>query len=136
MTERETTAIPFAYTGPLRDDRPKHSVQLCKSDILKADVQVIREGGANNLHSHTGNDGFWLVLRGRAKFYDENDRIVADLGVHEGVLVPRDCPYWLESGSDEPLELLHVSAKDLSVKDRRINHRERSAVTRTVKGME
>ncbi|MFW5918037.1 MAG: hypothetical protein ACOCR0_01010, partial [Haloferacaceae archaeon] len=50
-------------------DREKVMNLLCASELLEADVQLVREGGANELHYHTGQDGFFLVLRGSARFY-------------------------------------------------------------------
>jgi mannose-6-phosphate isomerase-like protein (cupin superfamily) len=120
-------ATTFTYTGPPSPGTaPKKTVRLCRSSLIRADVQVLpAHGGANNLHSHTGNDGFWFVLNGRVRFYDENDTVVGDLGRHEGMLVPHDTPYWFESAGDEPLELLHVAAGDPRIDDTRVDHRAR-----------
>jgi quercetin dioxygenase-like cupin family protein len=94
----------------------KAMVSLFQTDIAWGYVQVLREGGETNLHSHTHMDGFWMVLSGRAKFYTEGDRLIADLGKYEGVLIPRGYPYWFESASEEPLELLQVESFDRSLK--------------------
>lgn len=59
----------FKYRKPDNLIGGKSIVQLAESDIIRGCVQIVREGGENNLHSHKGMDGFWLVLRGRAKFY-------------------------------------------------------------------
>jgi mannose-6-phosphate isomerase-like protein (cupin superfamily) len=91
-------------------DRAKKVVMLARTDHMIAAVQVLKEGGENNLHSHPHLDGFWMVLGGRAKFYGENDVLIADLGPHEGVLIPRNTRYWFESSSDDVLELLQVEA--------------------------
>ena len=91
-------ASTFNYAGPPdQGNAPKKHVPLCKTPLLKADVQVLGDNGANNLHSHTGSDGFWYVLKGRAKFYNEHDEVVGDLGPTEGILTPHDTPYWFES---------------------------------------
>ena len=111
----------FKYSIP---DSPKEKsiVPMCRTDILRADVQVLKHGGENNLHSHTGNDGFWMVLAGRARFYAEGDDLLAELGKHEGIAIPRGFRYWFESAGEEPLELLHVVAYAQNVKDERINY--------------
>jgi mannose-6-phosphate isomerase-like protein (cupin superfamily) len=83
---------------------------LCHTDALLAGVQFVSGGGEENLHSHRYLDGFWFVLRGRVRFYTTDDELVADLGPHEGVLVPREFPYWFESSGDETLEMLQVEA--------------------------
>jgi mannose-6-phosphate isomerase-like protein (cupin superfamily) len=50
------------------------------------------------------------VLAGRARFYTEGDALVADLGRHEGVLIPRGFKYWFEQTGDESLQILQVHA--------------------------
>jgi mannose-6-phosphate isomerase-like protein (cupin superfamily) len=110
----------FKYERP-DIERGKKVVPLCQTDLMRAHVQVIQEGGENNLHAHTGNDGFWLVLGGRARFYGEGDVVLAELGENEGVLIPRGFKYWFESAGGEPLEILHVAAVAQNAKDERIN---------------
>ena len=103
---------------------PKVVVPIARSDIMYCAVQVLRDGGANNLHSHTGMDGLWLVLKGRMRFYDEKG-LVGEYGQHEGVFVPRNTPYWFESVGDEPLELLQAESIDRRGKNKRIDHEAR-----------
>jgi mannose-6-phosphate isomerase-like protein (cupin superfamily) len=55
------------------------------------------------------------VLSGRARFYGEEHVLLADMGQYEGVLLPRGVPYWFESGSDEPLELLQIEGSDIAM---------------------
>ena len=102
----------YRYERPDRDDPTKLHVDLCRTDILKGSVQVVGDEGANNLHSHRGQDGFWFVLRGRARFYTAGDEVIGEFGEHEGVLTPRDFPYWFESVGEEKLEILRVGAYD------------------------
>lgn len=127
----ESTEV-FNYGGiPTgKDHKGKVVVPLGRTDILRAGVQIVREGGANNLHSHSGNDGFWYVLSGKARFFGQpsGDGAVQMIGEFEkdqGVIVPRNFPYWFESAADEPLEILHVSAHDPRAADRRTDHEPR-----------
>ena len=108
----------FKYTRPDLTSK-KTMVRLARTDRMLAFVQVLREGGENNLHSHGHLDGFWMVLKGRARFYGEGDKLLADLGPHEGILLPRNFQYWFESSSDETLELLQVEAADISMPEDR-----------------
>jgi mannose-6-phosphate isomerase-like protein (cupin superfamily) len=87
----------------------------------------VSEGGENNMHSHPATDGFWWVVRGKARFYDENDEPM-ELGPEQGIFVPRGVPYWFEKGGDEPLHLLRVAARVQGMDDqpRRVNHRPRN----------
>src|SRR4051794_37575363 len=100
MAERAREPHAFKYQTP-PVDRAKTIVWLARTDILFADVQVLQDGGETNLHSHSHLDGFWMVLSGRARFYGEGDVVLADLGKHEGVLLPRGTKYWFESVGPE-----------------------------------
>jgi mannose-6-phosphate isomerase-like protein (cupin superfamily) len=115
MVETRHEAYSFKYEMP-QVEKPKTIVWLTRTDHLFADVQVITHGGETNLHSHSHLDGFWFVLSGRARFYGEGDRVLGELGKHEGILLPRGTPYWFESASDEPLELLPLEASDVPIR--------------------
>lgn len=111
----------FKYEKPAEQDSGKAIVSLCQTDIIRGAVQVVREGGDNNLHAHRGMDGFWMVLKGRARWYGPGDEVLGEFGPHEGIVMPRNSPYWFESVGDEELELLQVVAFDRSVKNDRLD---------------
>lgn len=100
----------YSYSKPELGERKKRVNILARTDIAVCGVQVVREGGENNLHSHTNLDGFWTVLAGRARFYTTDDVLIADLGPMEGVLIPRGYPYWFESSGENDLEIFQVEA--------------------------
>jgi mannose-6-phosphate isomerase-like protein (cupin superfamily) len=111
------------YGPPNEEFAGKAVIRLVQSDILFGNVQVIREGGDNNLHSHAGMDGFWFVLKGNARFYGPtDDEVIAELGPHQGVFIPRNFAYWFEKIGDEELEILQVEAIDRSVRNVRTDH--------------
>jgi mannose-6-phosphate isomerase-like protein (cupin superfamily) len=111
----------FKYKTP-EFDGVKKSMLVCNSDLMKVMVQVVKDGGENNLHSHTGDDAFWYVMSGAVKFYGEGDKLIGEFKKGEGILVPRGFQYWFESSAPEPLEILRVTAKDQNVKNERLNH--------------
>ena len=111
----------FAYVKPSSRIGGKSIVSLCQTDIIRGAVQVVSEGGDNNLHSHTGMDGFWMVLQGRVRFYGPGDEVLGEFGRHEGIVMPRNAQYWFESCGDEELELLQVVAFDREVKNERVD---------------
>ena len=123
-----TTAGQFSFRADgTPPDRAKAVVNLCRTDLLKAAVQVVRRGGENNLHSHPHRDEIFYVLRGHVRFYTEGDEVLADLGPDDGVLIPRGFPYWFEVTGDQPLELLQVAAADSATEAEgtfggRVNH--------------
>jgi mannose-6-phosphate isomerase-like protein (cupin superfamily) len=101
------------YERPtLKDGQPKAVKLLARSDRAFFAVQLVSEGGENNLHSHAHVDGFWFVLSGRARFYTTDDEVIGEFGPYEGVLVPRTYPYWFESCGDDELEILQFEASD------------------------
>jgi mannose-6-phosphate isomerase-like protein (cupin superfamily) len=112
----------FQYQKPSDMPGGKAIVQLAGSDIIRGRVQVVREGGENNLHSHRGMDGFWMVLAGRVRFYGPGDVVIGEFGKHEGVLIPRGEQYWFESASDdEELEILQMAGFEKGAKVERID---------------
>jgi mannose-6-phosphate isomerase-like protein (cupin superfamily) len=113
MPAQSTSVTVFGYSEADPDPhRAKTVVTLCRSEYLKASVQFVREGGENNLHSHPHRDEIFFVLGGRCRVYSTGDEMIADIGLHEGVLIPRGFPYWFESSGAEPLEILLVAAAD------------------------
>jgi mannose-6-phosphate isomerase-like protein (cupin superfamily) len=115
-------ASVFRYHRPDQLKTKRGIAPLVRSDILFSAVQIIREGGENSLHSHAAMDGFWFVLRGRARFYGAGDTLIGEICQNEGVFVPRNVPYWFESVGDELLELLQVEAIDKTVKNTLTRH--------------
>ena len=111
----------FRYTKPDHQDTGKAITSLCQTDIIRGAVQTLKEGGDNNLHSHTGMDGFWMVLEGRVRFYGPGDEVLGEFGKHEGIVMPRNAQYWFESCGDEDLELLQVVAFDRDVRNDRVD---------------
>jgi mannose-6-phosphate isomerase-like protein (cupin superfamily) len=99
----------------------KKTWQVCNSDLMKVQVQVVKSGGENNLHTHTGEDAFWYVISGAVKFYGEGDKVIGEYQKGEGILVPRGFKYWFESASNEQLEILRVTAKDQNVDNKRVD---------------
>ena len=120
----EARARVFKYEMPeIPPGRGKGSVSLCRTDIVSVGVQAVKVGGETNLHAHPGSDGIWLVLSGRARFYEDKDVVTAELGKHEGILIPHGVKYWFESASEEPLEIMHIVGRVPNFKGQtRINY--------------
>ena len=105
----------FSYPGPAdsraRDRGPEkgRSYDLLYNDSMISTVQIMQKGQGNALHYHNDEDGYWLVLTGRARFFGEGDTHFGDLGSMEGIYTPRYTRYGFECISDEPLQVLRVS---------------------------
>ncbi|MEC7490861.1 MAG: hypothetical protein VYA17_14875 [Pseudomonadota bacterium] len=115
------TPQKFRYEKPADIASGKSIMSLCQTDIIRGAVQVLKEGGDNNLHSHTGMDGFWMVLGGRVRFYGPGNEVIGEFGVHEGIVMPRNSQYWFESCGEDDLELLQVVAFDRELKNERVD---------------
>ena len=84
-------------------------------------IQTLEEGGRQGLHAHAALDGLYFVLSGRARFYGEGNRLMAEVGPNEGVYVPRAAVYGFEAVGGR-LQMLSVEAIDKSIEDRFISH--------------
>jgi mannose-6-phosphate isomerase-like protein (cupin superfamily) len=110
----------------------KNVTELVRTDLIRANVQVVTDGGETNLHAHTGMDATWTVLQGAATFYGKGDEVIAKLEKHEGILITRATPYWFESSGDEPLVILHVMAYQPGATAKRIDYTPRKELPRDI----
>ena len=110
--EAEAAISTFSYKSPEKMTRAKANTMIAKGNLVRAMVQVVREGGENNLHYHAKVDGFWFVLKGKARFYGPGDTLIAEVAPHEGVVIPQYARYWFEKTGEEDLEILLVQAFD------------------------
>jgi mannose-6-phosphate isomerase-like protein (cupin superfamily) len=110
----------FRYQAP-EVNHGKAAVRLASTGRVRAAVQVLKKGGENNLHYHRYQDGVWMVLSGRVRFYGEGDEVLGEFGPMEGILVPHGFQYWFESVGDEVAEILQVEAavRELNTEERR-----------------
>ena len=87
----------------------KLHVKLAGTDSCRASVQVLNQGGENNLHYHPNMDLIYMVLKGRVRFYGPDKKVLGEYGVHEGILLPENSRYWFESVGEEEAHLLQVA---------------------------
>src|SRR5262244_1244431 len=76
----------FKYQTP-EFEGVKKSMIVCHSDLMKVMVQVVKDGGENNLPTHTGDDAFWYVMSGAVKFYGEGDKLIGEFQKGEDILI-------------------------------------------------
>jgi mannose-6-phosphate isomerase-like protein (cupin superfamily) len=118
--EAETRIQPLAYAVP-DSGKPKDVMMLGKTGRMRTLVQVVKDGGENNLHYHTNSDTTWMVMQGRVRFYGLGDKLIGEYGPGEGILMPGGARYWFEKAGDEELHLLQVVAAEPGAKAERIN---------------
>ncbi|HEU0072104.1 MAG TPA: cupin domain-containing protein [Alphaproteobacteria bacterium] len=107
----EARMQPIKYDMPVNPKR-KEIIHLSKSDLMKVNMQVLSDGGENNLHYHTGSDTTWYVVKGRVKFYGVGDEIIGEFGENEGIFIPGGARYWFEKTGEGDLQLLQMVAID------------------------
>jgi hypothetical protein len=66
-------------------------------------------GWSGSLHYHPNQDGIWLVLKGRVRFYGPNNIVRGEYGELEGILQPQNSRYWFEVVSEEEAWLLQIA---------------------------
>ncbi len=108
----EAAVHSFKFTRPdidFQSKKKKIHVRLAGTNSCRASVQVLSEGGENNLHYHPNMDLIYMVLKGRVRFYGAGDKLLGDYGEMEGVLLPENARYWFESVGDEEAHLLQIA---------------------------
>ena len=110
IEEAEKGIRSYRYKKPEVIESGKARIELGRGGNIRGVVQVVKEGGENNLHYHTDADSLWMVLKGRVKFYGVDDELLGEYGPQEGIITPAYTRYWFESSGDEELELMQISA--------------------------
>ena len=87
----------------------KLHIKLAGTDSCRAQVQVLKKGGENNLHYHPNMDLIYMVMKGRIKFYGPGDKVIGDFGPNEGMLLPENSRYWFESVGEEEAWLMQIA---------------------------
>ena len=83
---------------------------LARTENMWATLKVYASGGENGLHTHPNEDHTFVVLQGKARYYDA-DGGHTDVGKHEGIMLPAGAYYWFEAISEEPLVLLRIGCR-------------------------
>jgi mannose-6-phosphate isomerase-like protein (cupin superfamily) len=83
---------------------------LAETDNMQLRLKVYASGGENGLHAHTSEDHSFVILQGRARFYDKDGK-ATDIGRYEGIMIPADSYFRFEAISSEELVLLRMGAK-------------------------
>ena len=124
--EAEAQVHTLRYEKPEQASKykVKDLVWLVRRPLLRVLVQIVREGGENNLHYHTKSETSWIVLKGRAVFVGMGDTVLADIGPMEGIHIPGGARYKFYKEGEEDLEILQIVAAEDGgrEKDERINY--------------
>ena len=102
----------FAFTRPdieFPNQKKKIHVKLAGTNSVRAAIQILKEGGENNLHYHPNMDLIYMVLKGRIRFYGPGDKVLGEFGPTEGLLIPENSRYWFESVGTDEAHLLQIA---------------------------
>jgi len=91
-------------------EQGRTNTPLARTDNMWAMLKVYASGGENGLHTHPNEDHTFLVLQGKARYYDA-DGGHTDVGKHEGIMLPAGAYYWFEAISEEPLVLVRIGCR-------------------------
>lgn len=93
-----------------RVDGRNPGLPLARGQQLSCYVRVFHRGeGERFLHAHD-DEAAWLVLEGRAVFYDAHGARMADVSAMEGIFLAQGCAYQFECNADRNL-LIRVAAR-------------------------
>ena len=91
-------------------EKGRTNTLMSKTDHMSVILKVYASGGENGLHTHPHEDHTFLVLQGKARYYDA-DGGYKDVGKHEGIMLPAGAYYWFEAISEEPLVLVRIGCR-------------------------
>ena len=91
-------------------EKGRTNTLLAKTENMWATLKVYASGGENGLHTHPNEDHTFLVLQGKARYYDADGNHV-DVAKHEGIMLPAGAYYWFEAISKEPLVLIRIGCR-------------------------
>ena len=107
----EAKIVNFKFEKPEKEipHGKKAHVKLAGTNSCRASVQVLNQGGENNLHYHPNMDLIYMVLKGRVQFYGPDGKLWGDYGPNEGLLLPENSRYWFKSVGEEEAWLLQIA---------------------------
>ena len=92
---------------------------LARSEAMSVRIKCYAQDGENALHTHPGQDHTFVVLAGKARFYDVEGN-TTELTRNHGILIPEGYYHHFTSCGDEALVMLRISAEKRKVPARRI----------------
>ena len=100
----------FHYERPASND-VKTIAWLVKDPQFTVAVQIVKDGGENNLHFHTNASQVYFVIAGQVRFHGVGDCVIADLGSQQGIFIPAGARYWFEKTGEDDLQMLQIVSR-------------------------
>jgi quercetin dioxygenase-like cupin family protein len=102
----------FAFERPPQELEAgrKFLCKLVGTDSSRVSIQVLNQGGENNLHYHPNVDLTYMVLKGKVAFYGPGDALIGEYGPLEGLNLPENSRYWFVAVGTDEAHLLQIQA--------------------------
>ena len=101
----------FSFTVPdVEAPNGRINCYLAKTDSCSATILVLRDGYKASHHYHPNQDGIWVVLKGRVRFFggrDETD--MGEFGPFEGIKQPENSRYGFQAVGEEEAWLMQIA---------------------------
>jgi mannose-6-phosphate isomerase-like protein (cupin superfamily) len=109
--EAEKQVHTFSFAVPdVEAPSGRINCYLAKTDSCSSTILVLRKGYSASHHYHPNQDGIWVVLKGRVRFYGGADEdVTGEFGALEGIKQPQNTRYWFESVGDEEAWLMQIA---------------------------
>ena len=109
--DAEAKIVNFGFKPPAQQIPygKKAHIKLAGTNSCRASVQILNQGGENNLHYHPNMDLIYMVLKGRVQFYGPEEKLLGDYGPNEGLLLPENSRYWFKSVGEDEAWLLQIA---------------------------
>lgn len=99
----------FSFRRPdIESPKGRIECQLAGTDNCNAIIEVLSKDWSGSLHYHPNQDGIWLILKGRVRFYGP-DGVRGEFGPLEGLVQPENSRYWFECFGDEEVWLMQIA---------------------------
>jgi mannose-6-phosphate isomerase-like protein (cupin superfamily) len=106
----EAKVHTFTFKRPdLESPSGRINCYMAKTDTCSSTILVLQKGYFAPAHYHPNQDGIWLVLKGKVKFYDGGETVTGIFGPLEGICQPENSRYWFEVEGDEEAWLMQIA---------------------------
>ena len=104
---KEAKISAFKLRTQLLEDGRYDTCLAATPDGLTCRIKVYANGGENELHEHRHEEHVFIILQGKAMFYGPDEEAV-EIGVNEGIMLPKGMLYRFHSAGEENLVLLRI----------------------------
>ena len=107
----EANVTDFSFAVP-DVDAPNGRINCTLADAgsCRATILVLRDGYKASHHYHPNQDGIWVVLKGKVRFFGGPDeKVVGEYGPYEGIAQPQNTRYGFEAVGEEEAWLMQIA---------------------------